>query len=399
MITMAGISDVLVVLVVGGTLGWLSQRLNFRNAVAQVVLGVLLGYAVLGWVSHSPLLHTFGEVGVVLLLGVAGLEVGIDRLKAAGWAGTAVAVLGIVFSFAGGYGTAHVFGSPTDEALYLGLALGATSIGITVQVLEQFGVIAHRVADIVIAAAVIDDVIALYALGAVHGFLSEGLRAAEVLSFILLAIAVLGGLFAAFSVLTRWAVTRGLIDTSLRRGVWILTAVILGALVTHKLGLSSVVGAFFAGVGVGAALTGEARERSANALRPMVLVMMPFFFVMIGVQAQWSILDQAASRWFVLILIICAVRAKTLAGLLGATRIYRWRERWIIGFGMVARGEIALIIATVGLEQGHLSHPVFVALVLTTIAVTVLGPLLMAPFAKRLGSELSACAEQRGLMR
>ena len=390
MITMAAISDVFVVLVLGGALGWLSQRLNFPNAVAQVVLGVLLGSAMLGWVSHNPLLHTLGEVGVVLLLGVAGLEVGIDRLKGAGWAGTAVAVLGIVFSFAGGYGIAHAYGSPSDEALYLGLALGATSIGITVQVLEQFGVIAHRVADIVIAAAVIDDVIALYALGAVHGFLSEGLRAAEVLTFVLLAIVVLCGLFTVLRVLTRWAARRGFIDTSWRRGVWILTAVILGALVTHTLGLSSVVGAFFAGVGVGAALTGEARERSANALRPMVLVMMPFFFVMIGVQAQWSILDQAASWWFVVILIVCAVSAKTLAGLLGATGIDRWRERWIIGFGMVARGEIALIIATVGFEQGHLRHPVFVALVLTTVAVSVLGPLLMAPLAKRLGSELSA---------
>lgn len=193
-ITMAAISDVLVVLVLGGALGWLSRRLNFPNAVAHVVLGVLLGSAMLGWVLHNPLLHTLGEVGVMVLLGVAGLEVGIDRLKAAGWAGTAVAVLGIVFSFAGGYAIAHLYGSPSDEAMYLGLALGATSIGITVQVLEQFAVIAHRVADIVIAAAVIDDIIALYALGAVHGFFSEGLGTAEVLSFVVLAMVLLGGL-------------------------------------------------------------------------------------------------------------------------------------------------------------------------------------------------------------
>jgi Kef-type K+ transport system membrane component KefB len=169
----SAVSDILVVLVLGGGLSWLSQRLRFPNAVAQVVLGVLLGTAVLGWVPHSPVLHEFGAVGVVLLLGVAGLELGLGRLTAAGPTGAFVATLGIVFSVVGGYGIGILYGSAGDEALYLGLALGATSIGITVQLLEQFGLIGHRVADILVAAAVIDDVIALYLLGAAHGFLSE----------------------------------------------------------------------------------------------------------------------------------------------------------------------------------------------------------------------------------
>ena len=79
------LDDVAIVFALGGVLGWLSQRLNFPNAVAQVVLGVILGAAILGWVAHGDLLHVLGGIGVVLLLGVAGLELGIERLKAPGW--------------------------------------------------------------------------------------------------------------------------------------------------------------------------------------------------------------------------------------------------------------------------------------------------------------------------
>lgn len=381
--------DIALVLVLGGALGWLSLRFSFPNAVAQVVLGVVLGTAVLGWVPHSPLLHNFGEIGVVLLLGVAGLELGFERLRAAGWAGGAVAALGIILSVGGGYAIGHAFGSPSDEALYLGLALGATSIGITVQMLEQYGLLGHRVADILIAAAVIDDVIALYLLGAAHGFLSDGLSVVEVAGYVLLAIIVLGGLFLLCRGLTRWADQRGVIGNRWNRCVWILTTIALGALLTHALDLSSVVGAFFAGVGAGEGLKDEVSERSARTLQPLVLVFMPFFFVMIGVQAQWDILEQPTMLWFVVILIAFAVVSKVAGGLLGALNVTEWRDRWIIGLGMVARGEVGLVIVTMGFEQGHITHPVFVALVLTTIVVSAIGPLLMAPLAERLSAALS----------
>lgn len=383
---MTAVGDVLLVLVLGSALGWLSQRFNLPNAVAQVVLGVLLGTAVLGWVPHSPALHTVGEIGVVLLLGVAGLELGFDRLRAAGWAGAAVATLGIVFSVGGGYAIGHLYGSPGDEAVYLSLALGATSIGITVQVLEQYGLIGHRVADIVIAAAVIDDVIVLYLLGAAHGFLSEGFSAAEALSFVGLAIAVLGGLFFVSRAITRWASRHGLIAGGWSRGAWILTVVALGASLTHALDLSSVVGAFFAGVGTGGGLADVIRDRSAQSLRPLVLLLMPFFFVMIGVQAQWDVVDEPALRWLLVALILVAIIAKTLGGLLGAVGIDGWRERALIGLGMVARGEVALVIATLGFDQGHITRAVFDALVITTVSVALLGPALMVPFAKHLAN-------------
>ena len=376
--------DIALVFALGGALSWLSVRFTFPNAVAQVVLGVLLGTAVLGWVPHSPLLHDIGELAVVLLLGVAGLELGFERLKAAGWAGAAVAGFGSVFSVVGGYFIAQTFGSPFDESVYLGLALGATSIGITVQVLEQYGLVGHRVADILIAAAVIDDVVALYLLGAAHGFLSDGFGLPEAAAFVALAIGVLGSLFFLTLAVTRAVFRLGWLNLAWRRAVWALALIALGATVTHALDLSTVVGAFFAGVGVGEGLPDEISEMSAEAFRWPVLAVMPFYFVMIGVQAQWDILTHENLWTLVFLLTVFAVAAKALGGVLGVLSEPAWRDRWLIGFGMVARGEVGLIIATLGFEQGHLSHPIFVALVLTTILVSTIGPLFMAPFAKRL---------------
>ncbi len=381
---MAEANDLLLVLVLGAGIAWLSDRFKFPSAVAQVVLGVVLGAAVLGWVAHGTALHALGEIGVVLLLGVAGLELGVERLRAAGWGGAVVAALGVVFSLVGGYSLGWLYGSPSDEAFYLALVLAATSIGITFQVLQQFGLIAHRVADVVIAAAVIDDVIALYLLGAAHGFLSDGLAPGGVVGYAVLAMIALGSLYAISNVATRLAKRRGLIIHPWLRSVWIVSAIGGAALLTQALDLSAVVGAFFAGLGVGEGLGSEERERSATTLLPMVFVTMPFFFVMIGVQARWDILKEPALLWLVAGLISIGVTAKAAGGVLGALGCEAWAERWLIGFGMVPRGEIGLIIATLGLEQGHLTHDVFVALVLTTIVLSALGPLLMFPFAKRL---------------
>ena len=378
------LDDVAIVLALGGVLGWLSQRLNFPNAVAQVVLGVILGAAFLGWVVHGDLLHVLGEIGVVLLLGVAGLELGIERLKAAGLAGVAVAVLGIVLSTTAGYLIGYLNGSPSDEAVYIGLALGATSIGMTVQVLQQFGLIGQRVADTVIAAAVIDDVIVLYLLGAAHGLLGDGLSMYEVLTNALLAFFVLAGLFALCMFSTKLLQRRGMITNRWLRGIWILVVVSLSAVATHLLELSSVVGAFFAGVGLGEALENEQQEQSVSFLSPLVLIMMPFFFVMIGVQAEWDSTGSPGLVWFVTASVIVAVATKALAGLIGAGQRFDWSERWLIGLGMVPRGEVGLVIVTLGMAQGHLSRAMFVALVATIILVSAIGPLAMAPVAKQL---------------
>ena len=344
--------DLAVVLVLGASLGWLSRRFSFPNAVSQVVLGVVLGGALLDWVAHGPMLHFLGEIGVVVLLGAAGVSLGGGRLLEAGWEGVRVAVLGIGFSLAGAYGLGLLFDLDGSEAMYLGLALAATSIGVTVQVLQQFGLIGHRIAKVVITAAVIDDVIVLYLMGTAHGILQAELDIAGLSTYVLLAVVTLGSIFVVCRMLSRWASRHKLLDCRLWLGGWIVAAIGAGAASTDAMGLSAVVGAFFAGLGVGQGIDPVQRDRGAAMLDPANLLLMPFFFVMIGVQARLTALVEPERLWFVLSLVVVALVVKAAGGALGSTASRGWRERGLIAFGMVPRGEVALVIATLGLEQG-----------------------------------------------
>lgn len=389
---MNGWGDVLLVLLAGGALSWLSRHLSFPNAVAQVLLGVALGSAVLGWVTPVPALGVLGEIAVVLLLGVAGIEIGFEHLRKAGGAGVTVAALGIVLSVAGGYAVARAWGSVSVEALYLGLALGATSVGITVQVLEQYHLVGHRVADIVVAAAVIDDVVALLMLGAAHGVLTGTQGATGLLGFFLLSSVVLVAIFTVSRSATHRLWGQGRLRDAWWRTLWLLAAIGSGAWITHTFGLSSVVGAFFAGLGAGDGIGDSHREQSVRSLEPAVLILMPFFFVTIGLQARWDVLAEPSMLALAGVLTAVAVLSKALGGVVGALELRRWRDRFIVGFGMVPRGEVGLVIATLGYTQGHLSHHVFMVLVFTTIAVSVLGPLMMMPFARSLAAQRARAA-------
>jgi len=379
---LADVLDVAVVLVLGGVLNGLCRHWQFPSAVAQVLLGVLLGGAVLGVVVHTPVLHDIGQVGVVLLLGLAGLELGMDRLAAAGWSGVMVALLGVGLSFLGAFAVAWWFGSPVPERWYVALVFTATSIGISVQVLEQFGLVEHRVGEIVIAAAVVDDVLALYLLGAAHGIFGEGQGPVGALLLVVEACAVLGTLYwAARFASSRWKALHAP-DSGWLRGGWTVGAVLLGAALTDLLGLSAVVGGFFVGLGVGDGLGRRLRGTTARGIGPLVWITMPFFFVMIGVQADWGGLAEPGSGWLLAALLVVGVAGKALGGWLGASGL-RARERWLVGLGMVGRGEVAMVVATLGYAQDHLSRNVFVVLISATILLAVVGPLTMAPLARR----------------
>lgn len=137
--------DLILILLLGMGVGWAAKRFGLPAAVGQVLLGLLIGPPLLGWIAPDENLEIVGELGVVLLLGMAGLHLGIGNLMKAGSAGFWVAVLGMLFSFSGGYLFALWWGLPSPEAVYVGTALTATSIGISVQVLVQFNLINKRV--------------------------------------------------------------------------------------------------------------------------------------------------------------------------------------------------------------------------------------------------------------
>jgi Kef-type K+ transport system membrane component KefB len=292
-------------------------------------------------------------------------------------------VLGILFSFSGGFGFALWWTAPHPEALYVGTALAATSIGISIEVLRQCGLLESRIGQVVVAAAVVDDILALYLLAVAHGVLSGDFVLWLLALSALLAFVVVAAVFWVARALGRLSIIYHRWNGGVTQIVGAIVLLLAFAWVTDWVDLSLVVGGFFAGLGLGEGLGEPARQELAQGLESFVLVLAPFFFVLIGAQAQLSFLTEPAMLLLLAGLLLVAMICKILGGLLGAVQTGTWSARLLIGVSMVPRGEVGLIIASLGFDQTHLNHHVFVTLVLMTIATSVLAPFAMVPLARK----------------
>lgn len=376
--------EFILILLLGIGLGGLAKRVHISSAAAQVFLGIILGPSVLGLISSETPLWVLGEIGVVILLGVAGVEIGLKRLLDAGWAGLWVAVLGMVFCFAGGLLFARWWGSDYREAIYVGIALTATSIGITVQVLTQFGLIRRRIGEVVIAAAVLDDILAIFLLANAHSILAGDYAALFILRSVGVSILVLGAIFFITRHIGCYA-EHWLREKHER--FYLLFAVIiilLFATLTEHIGQSFVVGGFFAGVGLGEGLTERERKHISPVLDQVAFMMIPFFFVIIGAKADFSVINNGGMLILMAGLFVIAIFGKVLGAIIGAYDIKRFSDRFLIGVSMAPRGEVGLIIASIGFQQQHISHHVMAALVLTLIAVSLISPLYLSFMSKNI---------------
>lgn len=379
---MGNVIAAVVVLALGMPVAWLAKRLQQPSAVWQVLLGLILGPPILGWIKPSEELLLLGELGVVLLLGMAGLHLGLRQLRDAGADGIWVALLGMLLCFAGGFAFAAWWGSSSEEALYVGTILTATSIGISVQVLDQYGLIEKSVGRIVIAAAVIDDVVALYLLAVVHGVLSGDFSAPALGASLGLTAAVLAAVFMSCRTITRMLMRMAPSPHPMIALVLTILTVAGLAAFTRQLGFSAVVGAFFAGLGIGEGMTCGPRDLLLSRLSKVVFVLVPFFFVLIGVRVEWGILEDPGMALLFAGLVAIAVAGKFLGGALAVRNVRGTLVRLLVGASMVPRGEVALVIAGLGFTQGHLGHHTLMALILVTVTVALIGPMLIATLAR-----------------
>ena len=376
--------DFTLILLFGVSAAWLAKKFGQPAAVAQVLVGLIIGPPLLGWVEPGEELQLIGQLGVVLLLGMAGMHLGARHLIKDGWTSFWVATFGMLLCLAGGYGFAVWMDSPHAEAIYIGTTLTATSIGISVQVLHQLGLVNHKVGRIVVAAAVIDDVLALYLLAIVHGVLTEALSPARLVGSIIFAAVILAVIF----LICQWLAEK--FDEKLfhNKYHYSLIAVVIVLVsfgwLTEALGYSLVVGGFFAGLGLGEGLRLSHRDRMVKQLDSFVVILVPFFFVTVGSKAEWEVLADPGMLTFVVGLLVIAMLGKIIGGFIGSWRGGDTRIPLLIGLSMSPRGEVALVIAGLGFVQGHISHHVLVALILMTIGAALISPLLMGVLARSL---------------
>ncbi len=359
--------------------GELAERVGQPAVLGELIGGALVGISGLRLVNpHDPTIHLLAQLGVILLLFLIGLDTELEKLLRVGVAAVIVAVLGVAATFAGGFALGHLLGFPDVVAVFLGASLTATSVGISARVLSDLGHLHDREAQIILGAAVLDDIIGVILLTLI-GRIAEGgdLTPLGVVwltfvafGFVILAIAI-GSWLAPLLIraIERIHVARGLFFASL---VFALALAYIAQLV----GSAIIIGSFAAGLVL--ALTDKGREIERQ-VHDVANFFVPIFFVVVGAAIDARTLNplNADSRKFLVIgigLAAVAIVGKMLAGLAAPGRGLR---RSIIGVGMIPRGEVSLIFAQIGLTSGLLTEGLYSAVAVMVVLTAVATPLLL----------------------
>ena len=350
--------------------GDLSVRLGQPSVLGKLIVGIVIGPAVLGWIENSELLTQLSNVGVILLMFMAGLETDLEELNANRNSSLAVALGGIILPFVGGYVSGLVIGMEQGNAVFLGLLLCATSVSISVQTLRDLGKMKTRESTTMLGAAVFDDILVVILLAFAMSFLGTD----DVnLTMVILKKVV----FFASIILIGWkgvpAIMRWL--SPLRVSESIVSAALIicfsFAYFGELLGIAGIIGAFAAGIAISQTNYKHEVEKKVEPIAYAMFV--PVFFVSIGMNITFDgIGDQI---WVILALTVIAVLTKLIGCGLGARMTgFGAKSSAIIGSGMVSRGEVALIIAGTGLSSGLLAQDYFTAIVIVVILTTMITP-------------------------
>ncbi|PDY89065.1 sodium:proton antiporter [Bacillus anthracis] len=350
--------------------GDLSVRLGQPSVLGKLIVGIVIGPAVLGWIENSELLTQLSNVGVILLMFMAGLETDLDELNANRNSSLAVALGGIILPFVGGYVSGLVMGMEQGNAVFLGLLLCATSVSISVQTLRDLGKMKTRESTTMLGAAVFDDILVVILLAFAMSFLGTD----DVnLTMVILKKVV----FFASIILIGWkgvpAIMRWL--SPLRVSESIVSAALIicfsFAYFGELLGIAGIIGAFAAGIAISQTNYKHEVEKKVEPIAYAMFV--PVFFVSIGMNITFDGIGNQI--WFILALTVIAVLTKLIGCGFGARMTgFDAKSSAIIGAGMVSRGEVALIIAGTGLSSGLLAQDYFTAIVIVVILTTMITP-------------------------
>jgi len=356
------------------------KRIGQPALVGEILGGVLVGPAVLGIYRVTPETELFAEIGVVLLLFQVGVETRIGDLLRVGGTAASVGVMGVILPMGGGLALGAVLGYPIEVSVFLGAALTATSVGITARVLDDLGAMASQSGRVILGAAVIDDVLAMLILAFASGLAAGSVSAGQLATLVGLAGAFIG---IVLLVGTRVLRTRPSILTDpefaatpfLPGMILMLGLAALAALI----GLAAIIGAFLAGM-----VVGESSERHAleEEVAPVAAFFTPFFFGFIGAQVNLAALADPLTLALLAGLTVLAVMTKFAGAFAGAIRLGRQRAA-LIGWGMVPRGEVGIVVAGLGLGAGAISSHLYSVVVGMAVLTTLMVPPLMAPLVRR----------------
>ena len=375
------------VLITTSLAGHFSRRIGIPAVIGQLLVGILIGPAVLGWVHNNAFMHTFSEIGVIILMFIAGLESDLGMLKKYFKPALAVAFSGVVFPVVLIYFFGKLLHFSFEQAIFLGVTFSATSVSISVEVLKELKRLKSKEGTTILGAAVIDDIISVIILSVLVSMFSNVAKAQGGhhssnlwMSFLLDAL-----YFVMIFFLFEWIAPKMMRlgeHLKVASSVTLMSIVLcLGmAWLAEQVGLSDVVGAFFAGVAI--AQTPYKQEVDSNIEPIGYAVFIPMFFVSIGLNMTFKgFFDDLI---FIVSLTILALITKWLGCGLGAKALgMNYDSMNIIGSGMVSRGEMALIIAQIGYEAHLLSSEYYSGVIFVIILTTLAAPFMLKAAIKR----------------
>lgn len=370
------LTDLFVVLLAAKLGDELFKRIGQPAIVGEILAGVLVGPSVLGFVEPGEVLEVFAELGVVFLLFWVGLETRLSEMRAVGRIAVAVGGAGVVLPFLGGIGLGLALGESAEASVFLGAALAATSAGITSATFLELGIARSAAARTVLGAAVVDDILALTLLSVAVAMAAEG---GVDVGDIVLSLALAVG-FVVFIALggTRLLQNRPkLLDAPRFADSPLLPAVILClglAAFSAQIGLAALIGAFLAGM-----MVAETKDQNAieEEVRPLYAFFPPFFFAFIGIELDLDALLGGHALALLAAITVLAIVTKLVPAYLAARPLGR-RQASVVAVGMVPRGEVGIVVASIGAAEGVVDAELFGVVVAMSILTT-----LLAPFALR----------------
>jgi Kef-type K+ transport system membrane component KefB len=365
--------------------GYLSTRIGQPSVFGELLVGVILGPSLidithLSFMTYTHLgsfINELGEIGVLLLMFLAGLELHLKDLarntKVAAISGT----LGVLLPIVLGFLSARLFGFDVNASLFLGLTLAATSVSISAQTLMELGFLRSPVGLSLLGAAVFDDILVILMLSVVTALGVSGSGAGQIFTIILWMV----GYFVLFMAAGVWGIpklthlvgklpiSQGIISYSL------VVLLVFGIAAELIGGMAAITGTFLAGLMF--ARTPE-KERIEEGLKPIAYgFFVPIFFISIGLKINLREFDMN-SLGFLLIVLVIAVISKVLGAGLGARLAkFPWLESYQLGIGMMSRGEVGLIVASIGAGLGLVNNTELTIIVITVLVTTLVTPIML----------------------
>ncbi|OAA93593.1 cation:proton antiporter [Clostridium coskatii] len=374
--------DIVLILICTKIGGIISRKLKMPEVLGALIAGVILGPVILNVVQYDDNIKLLSNLGVIMLMFLAGLETNIEEFKKAGLSSFIIAMCGIILPFILGTLSAYMFFNNFLENVFVGVILTATSVSISVETLKELGKLNTRAGINILGAAVIDDVLGLMLISivlAVAQSSGSGASASGMMSLVFVFVKII--LFCGFSILGIVCLPKYInkFTRDVKPGKEMLTFslafALLIACIAEYLGIAAITGAYICGLVLSSIEHKKYLERNIKAISSGFLSLI--FFASVGIEANLKGLNLEVLI-ITLVMFVIAVVGKII-GCGGAARVLKMSksESLQIGVGMISRGEVAIITANIGLQKNIISEEIFLPTLMVVILTTIITPVLL----------------------